>query len=84
MMLGLVLPFSLLSSGQGRRTSQSQKSIQLLESNLVRVFPEALATEVQVILPDQAVAVGAGPALPGALPILAGVRVPNGLERHPE
>ncbi len=36
--------------------------VELLESDVVRVLPEALATHVQLVLPDESVSVGAGSA----------------------
>ncbi len=38
------------------------QSVQLLESDVAGVLPEALPADVQVVLPDEAVPVGAGAA----------------------
>lgn len=41
---------------------QTQIVLYLLESNVIRVFPEALSADVQTVLADETVAVGAGAA----------------------
>jgi len=56
--------------------------IELLEADVFGVLPEALPAEVQVVLSDEAVAVGAGAAAPGALPVLPGPGVPDVFVTH--
>jgi len=56
--------------------------IELLETDVLGVLPEALPAEVQVVLSDEAVAVGAGAAAPGALPVLPGPGVPDVFVTH--
>ena len=41
---------------------QKVRSVQLLESDVLGVLPEALAAHVQAVLPDETVAVGASAA----------------------
>uniref|UniRef100_A0A0K8R5E4 Putative ribosomal protein s29 n=1 Tax=Ixodes ricinus TaxID=34613 RepID=A0A0K8R5E4_IXORI len=52
-------------------------SVQLLESNVGGVLPEASAADVQPVLPDEAVVVGAYTAVARARTMLPGVRIPD-------
>jgi hypothetical protein len=53
------------------------RSVQLLEADVLGVLPEALPAHLQAVLPDEAVAVGAGAASPRALVVLSGPGVPG-------
>ncbi len=44
------------------KSAKGRRSVQLLEPDVVGVFPEALSAHVQAVLPDEAVTVGAGAA----------------------
>ena len=61
----------------------SQFLSQFLESDQRRVFSEALATDVQTILPDQPVSVWTHSALARALTVIARMWIPHFLMTHP-
>ena len=56
--------------------------IQLLESNILGILPEALTAHVQVVLADQSMSVRAGTALARALAVFPGTGVPHSFETH--
>ena len=68
---------TVISSGH-----RSRRLVQLSESNVSRVFSEALATHVQSVLADQSVPVGAGSASARAGSVFARMRTPQVLDTH--
>ena len=56
--------------------------IQLLETNILGILPEALTAHVQVVLADQSMSVRAGTALARALAVFPGTGVPHSFETH--
>merc|ERR1719334_2578603 len=62
----------------------SGQLIQLLESDVSRVLAEALTADVKVVLPDHAMSVAAGPALPGPGAVLPWAGKPNVVVTHPD
>jgi len=56
--------------------------VQLLETDVAGVLPEALTAHVQVVLPDETVLVTARAAVPGPLSVLAGAREPDVVVNH--
>ena len=56
--------------------------IQLLESNILGILPEALTAHIQVVLADQSMSVRAGTALAGALAVFPGPGVPHSFKTH--
>ena len=56
--------------------------IQLLESNILGILPEALTAHIQVVLADQSMSVGAGTALARALAVFSGTGIPHSFETH--
>ena len=64
------------------KTTHCLQLIQLLETNILGILPEALTAHVQVVLADQSMSVGAGTALARALAIFPGTGVPHSFETH--
>ena len=56
--------------------------IQLLESNILGILPEALTAHIQVVLADQSMSVRAGTALAWALAVFPGPGVPHSFKTH--
>ena len=56
--------------------------VQLLETDVLGVLPEALKAHVQAVLPDLTVSVGAGATSVGALSIIARPEVVDFFETH--
>ena len=58
------------------------KLIQLLESNILGILPEALTAHIQVVLADQSMSVRTGTALAWALAVFSGPGVPHSFKTH--
>lgn len=71
-----------LQHEQALMVSRTELPAHLGESNVVRVYAEALAAHVESVLADQAVLVGAHAAVASALAVLLGVRVYQSLGTH--
>ena len=56
--------------------------IQLLESNILGILPEALTAHIQVVLADQSMSVRTGTALTWALSVFPGPGVPHSFKTH--
>ena len=65
-----------------RRQTYCLELIQLLETNILGILPEALSAHVQVVLADQSMSVRAGTALARALAVFPGTGVPHSFETH--
>ena len=65
-----------------RRQTYCLQLIQLLETNILGILPEALTAHVQVVLADQSMSVRAGTALARALAVFPGTGVPHSFETH--
>merc|ERR1719348_879374 len=62
----------------------SGQLIQLLKSDVSGVLTEALTADIKMVLPDHAMSVAAGPALPGPGAVLPWAGEPNVVVTHPD